>query len=360
MDTDKRHHLQDIYQTDLKPSDDYTPQVSKEIFEERQRDFMRHRFTAFLLGALVLSLSVAVVFVVVREYLHVRRLAPSPTPITQEYIPRYALPSESQWALDFSNDYADPKWDGDGERPFNSTWVKKAAYNLILGEQAAKIGDHERAVKYYNNAREIFPELEGINFQLGLAYFKVDDFENALKILESVPEDDLTHDMLNNLGTACTRAEAYDKAERYYKQAIQMKPAYAEAIKNLAVLYREVDKADEALANYEKYLDLRPGDVDIQHNFAIYLTKLGHWGQAAGLLESLTEEITDVSALYFLLAQVQTHNGEPEKAIAALKRGIQLLDPNSALAWMNKKEFEALRQSNEFQQMIKLLETTNR
>ncbi|MCF7849098.1 MAG: tetratricopeptide repeat protein [Kiritimatiellales bacterium] len=360
MDTDKRHHLQDIYQTDQKFSDDFTPQVSKEIFEERQRDIMRHRFTGFLLGSLVLLMSVAVVYVVFREYRNVRRLTPSPTPITQEYIPRYTLPSGSQWVMDFGHDYADPKWNGKGTRPFNATWVKKAAFNLILAEQAANIGDNERAVKYYTNAQKIFPDLEGIDFRLGLAYFKLDDFENALKVLETVPEDELSHDMLNNLGAACIRAKAFDKAERYFKQAIEMKPTYADAIKNLAGLYQEMERENDAISAYEKYLDLRPGDVDTQHNFALYLTKLGRWEQAALLLESLTEEVTDVSVLYFLLAQVQTHNGNPDKAMTAMKRGIQLLDPNSALAWMNKQEFETLRKSDEFQQMIEMLEKSKR
>jgi len=360
MDINKRHHLQDIYQTDEKPSDDFTPQITQDAIEERQRELRRYRFSSFLMGILVLLLSVSVVFVLVRQYQNLQRPKSAPPPIAQEYIPRYTLPSESQWVLDFSTDYADPKWDGEGQRPFNATWVKKAAFNLILAEQAAKIGDYERAVKYYSNAREIFPDLQGINFQLGMACFKINDFEQALQLLEKVPEKDLTYDMLNNMGTACSRAEAYDKAEHYFKLAIEKKPDYTKAIRNLAVLYQKMDKPEKAIANYEKYLDLRPGDTDTQYNFAIYLTQLGRWKEAATRLEALTKDITDVSALYFLLAQVQTHNGEPEKAIAALKRGIQLMDPNSALAWMNKQEFEALRKSDEFQQMVQMLKQRNR
>jgi hypothetical protein len=57
---------------------------------------------------------------------------------------------------------------------------------------------------------------------------------------------------------------------------------------------------------------------------------------------------------------VETHNNQPEKAIAAIRRGMQLTDPNAALAYMDSKEFEQLRASDEFQGMIKMLEETKK
>jgi len=356
MDTGKRQQLQDIYATDRSSQDEFTPQVSSEILEERKRDIRRAQFASFLLGTTVLVLSVLLVYVVVREYIEVHAAPPSPTPITQEYIPRYSLPSESQWVLDFSREYADPRWDGEGERPFNAMWVRKAAFNIILAEQAKGIGEYEEATEYYENAMEIFPDIENVKVPLGMVYFKLKQFDKALALLENAPEADLTPDVLNNLGAACISAKAFDRAENYLKQAIEQRPAYAEAQKNLAVLYKDQKRDDEAVAAYEKYVDLRPTDIDTQHNFALYLTKLGRWEQAAGLLESLTQEITDVPILFFLLGQVETHNGNPEKAIAAIKRGVQLTDPNSALAYMDSEEFAQLRDSAEFQTMIMALE----
>jgi tetratricopeptide (TPR) repeat protein len=356
MDTGKRQHLQDIYATDQANRDDYTPQVSSEIIDERKREIRRHQFISFVLGMIVLVLSVSLVYVVVREYIDIHALPPSPTPITQEYIPRYSLPSETQWVLDFSRDYASPVWKGEGERPFSGEWIKKAAFNLIMAEQAAGIGENDEAAEYYSNALAILPKLEGVKVPLGMLYFKMKEFDKALALLEDAPKTDLTPDVLNNLGAACLNAKAYDRAESYLKQAIEMQPTYAEAQKNLAELYKAQKRENDAVAAYERYIDLRPTDVDTQHSFALYLTKMGRWKQAADLLEQLTQEITDVPVLYFLLAQVETHNNQPEKAIAALKRGVQLSDPNSALAYMDSSEFEQLRESDEFQVMIHALE----
>lgn len=356
MDSGKRQHLQDIYATDRNTQDDFTPQVSAEVMEERKREIRRHQFTSFILGMLVLVLSLSLVYIVVQEYIEIQSANPTPTTLTQGFIPRYSLASESQWVLDFSSSYGSPEWNGTGERPFNAEWVRKAAFNLILAEQAAGIGENELAAEHYENVLEILPDIEGVRIPLGSLYFKMEKFDEALVLLEDTPESDLTPDVLNNLGAACLKAEAYDRAENYLKQAIEMRAAYAEPQKNLALLYKEQDREAEAVAAYEAYIDLRPMDIDTQHSFALYLTKLGRWKQAADLLEGLVQEITDVPVLYFLLAQVEVNNNQPEKAMAALRRGIQLSDPSSALAYMDSNEFEQLRTSDEFQVIYKSLE----
>lgn len=360
MDTGKRQHLQDIYATDRTDKDDYTPQVSKDILEERQRDIRRQAFINFILGATVLVLLVALVFVIAREYVDIHAVDPTPVPMGGEYIPRHSLDSEAQWVLDFTRDYGNPKWTGEGPRPFNTEWVSKAAYNLILAKQAAGLGKNTEAAEYYENALEILPEIEGVKVPLGMLYFKLEKFDKALTLLENAPEADLTPDVLNNLGAACLNAKAFDRAETYLQQALDANPAYAEPQKNMAMLYKEQKRDDEAVAAYEKYIDLRPGDIDTQHSFALYLTKIGKWDEAAALLENLTQEITDVPVLFFLLARAETQVGNSQKAMAALRRGFQLTEPNAALAWMDDKEFDKLRESDEFQQMIQSLESTDK
>lgn len=357
MDTGNRQHLQDIYSSDRTAKDDFTPQVSKAALEERKRDIRRHQLTSFVLGSSVLILLLALIYVIANEYIVNYSVAPSPTPVAQSYIPRYSLSGESQWVFDFARNYGSPKWNGEGDRPLSSKWVRKAAYNLILAEQAAEIGKNQAAAGYYEDALEILPDLEGVKVPLGMVYFKLEAFDKALALLEDASEVDLTPNVLNNLGVACLAAKAYDRAETYLNQAILEEPSYAEAQKNMAELYKAQDRDDEAVAAYEKYVDLRPMDIDTQHSLALYLTKLGKWEQAATLLDRLTTEITDVSVLYFLQARAETKIGHPQKAMEALRRGIQLSDPNAALAWMNDAEFETLRNTDDFQNMMEALES---
>ncbi|MFA7256330.1 MAG: tetratricopeptide repeat protein, partial [Kiritimatiellales bacterium] len=82
----------------------------------------------------------------------------------------------------------------------------------------------------------------------------------------------------------------------------------------------------------------------------------GRWKNAADFLTRLTQGITDVAPIYFLLAQVQVQNGQPDKAMEALKRGIQLVDPALALAWMSRDEFNTVRTTGEFKSLVDQLE----
>ncbi|VGO15524.1 hypothetical protein PDESU_04108 [Pontiella desulfatans] len=356
METGKRQHLQDIYATDRTDRDDFTPQVASEIIEERKREIRRHQFLSFVLGMAVLLLAVSLVYVVVREYIDILQQSSAPEPIQQEYIPRYSLPTESQWVMDFSRSYGDPKWEGEGERPFNASWIKKATFNIILAEQAAETRKYAEAAEYYENALEILPELEGIKVPLGMAYFKLNKNEKALELLDGAPDSDLTHDVLNNLGAACIEAKAFEKGEEYLKRSLGLKPAYAEALNNLAILYKEQGREKEAATAYEQYLDQRPKDTDTRYNFALYLTKIGNWELAGEQLRALTQEVTDVANLYFLLARVENKLGNSADAVDALQRGVQLTDPKLAMAWMSEEEFDLLRNEQEFQSLMKYVE----
>ncbi|MDZ8117169.1 tetratricopeptide repeat protein [Pontiella agarivorans] len=356
MEPEKRQHLQDIYATDTTQRDDYTPQVSQEMIAERNREIRRHQLVSFALGTAVLLLGVALVFVVVREYMEIISEAEAPAPITQEYIPRYSLPSESQWVMDFPSHYADPVWNGEGERPFNSAWVKKAAFNLILAEQAMEIGEFNKAATHYENALEILPDLDGVRVPLGMAYFQQKKYDEALALLEDASDADLTFDVLNNLGAACIEAKAYDKGEEYLIRALELRPAYPEALKNQAMLYREMGKEADAVSAYEKYLDLRPQDSNTRHSFALYLTKIGNWDLAAEQLYTLTEEIKKDATLYQLLARVEMRRENNKEAIAAFQRAAQLSDPNQALNYMNDEEFDRLRGDEDYQALMRSIE----
>jgi tetratricopeptide (TPR) repeat protein len=356
MDTGKRQHLQDIYSTDHTDTDDFTPQVSSEIMEERKREIRRHQFISFVLGMTVLVLLVALVYVVVREYIDIRNESGAPAPISQGYIPRYSLPSESQWVLDLNRSYADPTWNGEGERPFNAVTVKKAAFNIILAEQALDLGQYEEAAKAIENAMEILPDLEGMRAQLGMVYFRLKEFEKVMDIFRDAPDEDLDYDTLNNLGAACIYTEKYELGEKYLQRSLELKPAYASALKNMALIYKQQNRTKEAVDFYGKYLDQKPFDTDTRYDFALYLTKVGNWQKAAYELRILTREVTDVANLYILLARVETQLGHDQEAIEAFRRAAQLTDPKQALLWMDDAEFDNLRNDNDFQALIKYYE----
>ena len=356
----KKDELRDIYHRDnLDFEKDFTPQVAQEIIEQRQRALMRSRVISMFFGGLAVVLSVVLIAVVIRDFLskNNEKLALPVRTAESTYIPRHSLPAEAAWVMEYqrATDNADP-FDEPGEKPLSTKWVKKAAYHIILGQQAMAIDEPEEALKNFQEVVKIYPEIEGLHRSMGMLYIQEEEYELAAKHLELALQEEELFGVVNNLGTAYIGTKNYDLAEKHLTRALELQPESPICHKNLAVLYRKMDRADDAVFHFEKYLELWPDDLETMQTYALYLTKLGRWKTAAQFLDKLTQQVTDVAPIYFLLAQVQLQNGERDKAMAALQRGIQLIDPALALAWMNRDEFNMVRESQEFQSLVDQLE----
>jgi len=354
----RKDEIQDIYQGSTHDFEqDFTPQVAKELIETRQRDLRRSRIVSLFFGSLVIVLSVVLIAVVIRDFLSERK--PSQKIRNQEtpYIPRYSLPSDALWVMDYQLVAAQAEKDeAPGPKPVSTKWVKSAAYHIIMGQQALAVNEPKQALEHFQKVVEIYPDIEGLHRAVGLLYLQSEKYALAAQHLEKALQEEESFDVINNLGTAYIGTEQYDQAEKYLLRALALQPESPGCHKNIAVLYRKMKLDDKAVAHFEKYLDLQPGDLNTMQTYALYLTKLGRWKDAANFLTKLTQEVTDVAPIYFLLAQVQVQNGQQDKAIEALKRGGQLIDPELALAWMSRDEFNSVRGAGEFKNLVDRLE----
>jgi len=354
----KKDDLRDIYQSNNPDFEkDFTPQVAQEIVEQRQRDLMRSRVVSMSFGVLAILISVILVAVVARSVLNEPEIAAPVLTEQQTYIPRHSLSSDAVWVMDYKQPANNGDWgDESGEKPLSTRWVKEAAYNIIMGEQALAINEPEDALKSFQEVVKIYPKIEGLHRIIGMLHIREEQYDLAAEHLELALNEKELFDVVNNLGTAYIGSEKYDLAEKHLNRARELQPESPACHKNLAILYRKMESPDNAVFHFEKYLDLRPDDMESMQTYALYLTKLGRWKNAAEFLEKLTVEVTDVAPIYFLLAQVQVQNGQQDKAMAALQRGIQLVDPSLALAWMNREEFNTVREVSDFRSLIDQLE----
>lgn len=354
----RQDEIRDIYQTNNHDFEkDFTPQVAKELIESRQRDLRRSRLVSMAAGILIIVLSIILIAVVIRDFLRVRK---NPEKIIFEekgYIPRHTLPADATWVMDYQHVASQAEAeDSTGPKELSTKWVKNAAYHIIMGQQALAVNESSQALEHFQKVIEVFPDIQGIHRAMGMLYLQQEDFPKAAECLERAAEEDEEFDVVSNLGTAYIGTKQYDLAEKQLKRALDMQPQNPGCHKNLAVLYRKMERDNEAIYHFEKYLDLRPNDLDTMQTYALYLTKLGRWKEASDFLTELTQEVTDVAPIYFLLAQVQIQNGNEAKALEALQRGIQLVDPELALAWMNRKEFNEVRNSGDFKTLVDQLE----
>jgi len=102
------------------------------------------------------------------------------------------------------------------------------------------------------------PELAGPLLNLGLARGRAGDEVGARALFERASAV-CSHcgPVWNELGVLDRLQGQFAEAEKAYRRAIELEPAYAPAYYNLAVLYElYIPRPDLALENYERYLQL--------------------------------------------------------------------------------------------------------
>jgi tetratricopeptide (TPR) repeat protein len=317
MKTDRRQHLQDIYSSN-NPEKEESYQISSKAVTGRQRELRKRQLTTTLVSLFILGLVIGLTYAIILWQKSFQDTENVGNDVGTKYLSRSGtnLDDESDWVMDYPEAYADPAWDGDGERPLSTYWIKKAAYNLHWAETAAK---------YYEQALEIFPEIENVKVPLADVYLQLERFDDAIALLETVPKSELSSSSLNNMGVALTTAEKYEQAEACLKQALEKEPDYADAMKNLATLYKKQNIPAKAIEIYERYLTAHKDDPDnTRHSYALYLVSIQNWKLAVEQLRTLTKEFPAEAPNYQLLAEAEKQLGNTAAALAALERYSQL------------------------------------
>jgi tetratricopeptide (TPR) repeat protein len=83
-----------------------------------------------------------------------------------------------------------------------------------------------------------------------------------------------------NLGIALNEQGDADGAIAHYRQAVELRPSYAEAHYNLGRLLVQKGQLDEAIVHYEKALEINPADAEAHNNLGAALFASGRVDEA--------------------------------------------------------------------------------
>ena len=119
-----------------------------------------------------------------------------------------------------------------------------------------------------------------------------------------------------NLAIVLAEQGAIDQAIDHYRDAVSLRPSYAEAHYNLGRLLVEQGRVDDAVAHYEKAVEIKPGDPEAENNLGVTLFGIGRVGDAILHYQKALEILPDYAEASCNLANALISRGDFDGAIA--------------------------------------------
>ncbi|XP_027202035.2 tetratricopeptide repeat protein 1-like [Dermatophagoides pteronyssinus] len=114
----------------------------------------------------------------------------------------------------------------------------------LEGNQQFKLGNYEESIRFYLDSLDLCTEQNDDNNDN-------DNDRQTIVILYS------------NLAAAKDHLQLYDEAIEYCDKALAINDSHSKAIIRRAQLYRKLDKLDESMADYKRFVELNPDDKSI-------------------------------------------------------------------------------------------------
>jgi tetratricopeptide (TPR) repeat protein len=134
----------------------------------------------------------------------------------------------------------------------------------------------------------------------------------------------------NNLGAMLTDQGKLDDAVAQYQKAVTVKPDFAEAHNNLGKVLRWQGKPDEAVAHYRQALAIRPDCAEAHNNLGNILRWHGKSDEAVACYRQALVIKPDYAEVYNNLGIVLRDLGSVEEARIACEKAIELAPRNPA------------------------------
>jgi tetratricopeptide (TPR) repeat protein len=141
-------------------------------------------------------------------------------------------------------------------------------------------------------------------YNLSLAYENSGNYTEAVTILDEsirmAPENPRGYVLK---GINLTHLQQFFQAETYYTEAIRISPAYLEAYLRRGLLYEDnLNRYDQAIADFRKVLGIEPGRKDATINIAISLYKKQSYDEAVQQCDLALSLFPENAQVYYIRA----------------------------------------------------------
>ena len=177
--------------------------------------------------------------------------------------------------------------------------------------------------KRYQDFKSLRDELSEIYFQ-----------QSGKRIKEETPQE-LEEWELNNKGVALKNLGKPQEAIACYDRALEINPGYAKVWNNKGAALNDLGKLQEAIDCYDRALEINPMDASIWYNKGTALNKLGEYQEAIDCFDKALEINPVDASIWYKKGAALDNLSKPQDEMAYFDRALEI-NPSDAGAWNNK------------------------
>ncbi|MGA2728795.1 MAG: tetratricopeptide repeat protein [Terracidiphilus sp.] len=132
---------------------------------------------------------------------------------------------------------------------------------MVLGQLYTVKHQPQKAEEQFKTAQAIEPDSEDVVLNLARLYAESGDLDHAAKVVEAVPESDRTSKMEFALGAAYDQMKRPKDAIAAYQRALDIEPGDVRTMGALAQALLNDDQLDAAMKEYQQLADADPDDT---------------------------------------------------------------------------------------------------
>jgi tetratricopeptide (TPR) repeat protein len=207
----------------------------------------------------------------------------------------------------------------------------------LLGDVQAAMGQHTAAAVEYQKYLAIDDRAPAVLYKLALAHYRSGAPDRAVEPLRrSVALDDRSAEAHYLLGL-CLRESDRAQALRALRRALDLNATFAAAREELARVYEDSGRQQDAIDQLEALAALEPGRPERLVNVGLAYARLGRRDTAILTLGRAAERHPDAMVVDTALGRIWLNFAEAQADPVALSKAIEALQPAAAHTGANSE-----------------------